>query len=116
MSDKKILARLKDWNCEWLLRPNIVISEMAQTIKENWELIERYKGTIFTVKFVNKMGDIILPLMEQYRRLDKDNSINETATHGHVLDVLEVININPDVEQLMVDTFNVAGPVLMTSI
>lgn len=39
LSDEKILSRLKDFNCEWLSRPNIAISEMAQTIKDNWPLI-----------------------------------------------------------------------------
>lgn len=39
-SDEKILPRLKkDFNCEWLSRPNIAILEMAQTIKDNWPLI-----------------------------------------------------------------------------
>ena len=41
LSDERILSRLKDFNCEWLSRPNIAISEMAQTIKDNWPLIEK---------------------------------------------------------------------------
>ena len=117
LSDEKILSRLKDFNCEWLSRPNIAISEMAQTIEDNWPLIEKQSGTVFTRKFVQDLGNVVLPLMDTYACLDnKDNSTHDPPTHDDVLDPLEVININPDVEQLMVTTFNVAGPVLMTSI
>ena len=117
LSDEKILSRLKDFNCEWLSRPNIAISEMAQTIKDNWPLIEKQSGKVFTRKFVQDLGNVVLPLMDTYARLDnKDNSTHDPPTHNDVLDALEVININPDVEQLMVTAFNVAGPVLMTSI
>lgn len=48
LPDEKILARLKSWNCEWLSRPNIAISEMAAMLKDNWEIIRKYKGTVFT--------------------------------------------------------------------
>ena len=37
-------------------------------------------------------------------------------THDDVLDMLEVINVNPAVEELIITGFNVAGPLLMTSI
>ena len=39
LPDDKILARLKNWNSEWLSRPNIAMSEMAATLKDNWEQI-----------------------------------------------------------------------------
>ncbi|CAH3024310.1 unnamed protein product, partial [Porites evermanni] len=114
LSDEKILSRLKDFNCEWLSRPNIAISEMAQTIKDNWPLIEKQSGTVFTRKFVQDLGAVVLPLMDTYARLDnKDNSTHDPLTHDGAL---EVVNVNPDVEQLMVTAFNAAGPVLMTSI
>ena len=117
LSNEKILSRLKDFNCEWLSRPNIAISEMAQTIKDNWPLIEKQSGKVFTRKFVQDLGNVVLPLMDTYARLDnKDNSTHDPPTHDYVLDALEVVNINPDVEQLMVTAFNAAGPVLMTSI
>ena len=72
---------------------------------------------MFTRKFVQDLGNVVLPLMDTYARLDnKDNSTHDPPTHDDVLDALEVVNINPDVEELMVTAFNVAGPVLMTSI
>ena len=110
LSDKKILSRLKDLNCEWLSRPNIAISEMAQTIKDNWPLIEKRSGKVFARKFVQDLGEVILPLMDTYVRLDnKDNSTHDPPTHDDVLDALEVINVNPEVEELMITAFNAAG-------
>ena len=90
---------------------------MAQTIKDNWPLIEKTSGKVFTRKFVLDLGEVILPLMDTYARLDnKDNSTHDPPTHDDVLDALEVVNVNPEVEKLMVTAFNAAGPVLMTSI
>ena len=53
LPDEKILCRLFDWNCEWLSRPNIAISEMASTLKENWTNIMAYRGTVFIEEFVD---------------------------------------------------------------
>ena len=90
---------------------------MAQTIKDNWPLIEKNSGKVFKRKFVQDLGEVILPLMDTYARLDnKDNSTHDPPTHDDVLDALEVVNVNPEVEELMVTAFNAAGPVLMTSI
>lgn len=35
LPDDKILARLKNWNCEWLSRLNIAMSAKAATLKDN---------------------------------------------------------------------------------
>ena len=90
---------------------------MAQTIKDNWPLIEKSSGKVFTREFVQDLGEVILPLMDTYARLDnKDNPTHDPPTHDDALDMLEVINVNPAVEELIITGFNVAGPLLMTSI
>ena len=38
-NEEAILKRLHDFNCEWLQRPNIAISELAQTLRENLPLL-----------------------------------------------------------------------------
>ena len=65
MSNENILSRLKEFNCEWLSRPNIAISEMAQTIK-NWHLIHKKRGKVLTRNFVDNLEQVIVPLMDQY--------------------------------------------------
>ena len=44
---------------------------------------------------------------------NKDNTTHDAPTHD---DVLEVINTQPDMEQLMIQAFNAAGPLLVVSI
>lgn len=113
MSDENILSRLKEFNCEWLSRPNITISEMAQTIK-NWHLIHKMRGKVLTRNFVDNLEQVIVPLMDQYWFLNnKDNTTHDAPAHD---DILEVINTQPDMEQLMIQGFNAAGPLLMVSI
>jgi len=117
LPDDKILARLKDWNCEWLARPNIAISEMASTLKDNMETILAYRGTVFTEDFVDQLQGFMTPMMGPLQRLDnKDRSTNDPPTQDDVLDVLEGINGNNEVEQLFVDGYNACGPVLMMAI
>ena len=76
LSDEKILLQLKDFNREWLSQPNIAISEMAQTIKDNWPLIEKNSGKVFTRKFVQELGEVILALMDS-----TPSSITKTTPH-----------------------------------
>ena len=61
MTDENILSCLKI-----LSRPNIAISEMAQTIKENWHLIHKMRGKVLTRNFVDNLEQVIVPLMDQY--------------------------------------------------
>ena len=70
LSDDKILCRLFDWNCEWLSRPNIAISEMASTLKENWSNIMAYRGTVFTEEFVDDLRRFVDPITDPLRRVD----------------------------------------------
>jgi len=114
LPDDKILARLKDWNCEWLARPNIAISEMASTLKDNMDTILAYRGTVFTEDFIDQLQGFLTPMMGPLQRLDnKDRSTNDPPTQDDILDVLEGINGNDQVEHLFIDAFNACGPVLM---
>ena len=117
MPDDKILARLKDWNCEWLSRPNIAMSEMAATLKDNWENISRFKGTVFTTSFVNQLETFCSPIMLALRRLDnKDRYCHDPPDKNDILDVIEAIHKDADTDTLFTDAFNACGSVLMMAI
>lgn len=51
-SKQAIFSRLRDFNYEWLKRPNIVASEFAMTIEDNRPLTCQFSGTVFTEEFV----------------------------------------------------------------
>ena len=117
LPDDKILARLKDWNCEWLSRPNIGMSEMAATLKDNWDNIPRHRGTVFTPSFVDKLESFCSPIIPALRRLDnKDRYSNEAPDKDDILDVIEAIHKDEATETMFMEAFNACGPVLMMAI
>ena len=117
LPDDKILARLKHWNCEWLSRPNIAMSEMAATLKDNWEQISRFKGTVFTNSFVNQLETFCEPIMPALRRLDnKDKYCHDPPDKDDILDVIEAVHKDDKTEELFMEAFNACGPVLMMGI
>lgn len=117
LPDEKILCRLFDWNCEWLSRPNIPISEMVSTLKENWTNIMAYRGTVFTEEFVDDLCNFVDPIVDPLRRVDnKDKLDMDPPDANDVLKILKAINFEPWVEDLFMDAFNAVGPVLMMSI
>ena len=75
VNDKAMLKRLHDFNCEWLQQPNIAISEMAQTLRENFSLLRQQSSDVLNAEF---MEDLLLPfepLSNVLSRLDnKDKS------------------------------------------
>ena len=115
--DDKILARLKSWNCEWLSRPNIAMSEMAATLKDNLRHIIKHRGTVFTPTFVDKVQTFCDPLLPALGRLDnKDRNSNDPPDKDDVLDVIEAIHKDEATEDMFAAAFNACGPVLMMSI
>ena len=93
LPDDEILARLKHWNCKWLSRPNIAMSEMASTLKDNWEQITRYKSTGLTTTLVNQLETFCAPIMSALRRLDnKDRYCHDPPDKDDILDVIEAIH------------------------
>lgn len=63
MSDDDVLKRQHHFNCEWLKRPNIAISEMAMPIKNNLKLFQAYRGKVFKKSFVDELEGYITPLL-----------------------------------------------------
>lgn len=117
LPDDKVLARLKSWNCEWLSRPNIAMSEMASTLKDNWDNINRFRGTVFTQSFVDQLQSFCQPIMPELGRLNnKDKNSHEPADKDDVLDVIEAVHKDEQTEALFTDAFNACGPVLMMAI
>ena len=96
LSNDKIICHLFDWNCEWLSRPNIAISEMASTLKENWSNIMAYRGTVFTEDFVDNLRRFVDPITDTLRRVgNKDKLDTDPPDAKDVLTILKAINFDP---------------------
>ena len=117
LSDEKIISRLHNWNCEWLSRPNIAMSKMASTLKDNWTNIMAYRGTVFTQDFVDDLRRFVDPMTDALRRVDnKDKLDHDPPDAKDVLQILKAINFDPWVEDLFTDAFNAVGPILMMAV
>ena len=79
LSDDETICRVFDWNCEWLLRPNIAISEMASTLKDNWSNIMAYRETVFTKDFVDNLRQFVDPITDALRRVGNKDKL-DTST------------------------------------
>lgn len=115
--EEAILKRVHDFNCEWLQRPNIAISELAQTLRENLPLLQQYSGTIFMPEFVQDLASRLEPLKGVLSRLDnKDKSTSQPASREDVVSLLRTIDGDPEVEDFAVQGLNAAGPLFMVCI
>ena len=71
LSDPEILARLKDFTCEWISRPRTAILEMEDTIGSNLPVIKYHSQMIVNAEVVGKVEKYLSPLQEAFARLDK---------------------------------------------
>lgn len=112
--EEAILKRVHDFNCEWLQRPNIAISELAQTLRENLPLLQQYSGTIFMPEFVQDLASRLEPLKGVLD--NKDKSTSQPASREDVVSLLRTIDGDPEVEDFAVQGLNAAGPLFMVCI
>ena len=112
-----ILKRLHDFNCEWLNRPNIAISELAQTVRENIPLLKQYKETVLVPDFIDEYLGYFEALQDALSRLDnKDKSTSQPPTREDVISLLRTLDCEADLEACIIDGLNVAGSLFMLSV
>lgn len=112
-----ILKRLHDFNCEWLNRPNIAISELAQTVRENIPILKQYKETVLVPDFIDEYLGFFEPLEDILSRLDnKDKSTSQPPTREDVISLLRTIDCEADLESCIMDGLNAAGSLFMLSV
>ena len=70
ISKEAILSCLHDFNCEWLQRPNIALSEMAQTLRENFPILVAQTPNVLDTDFVDSILVHFRPLSAILSRLD----------------------------------------------
>lgn len=114
--DDAVLNRLHSWNCKWLSWPNIAISELTMTIKDNMPLIRQFHGTIFSEQFVDDLLSSFDHLLPALARMDnKDKGDQTPPSREDVVSPLRNLNENTELQQSTIDGFNAAGPLMMVS-
>ena len=88
ISEENVLSRFHDFNCEWLQRPNIALSEMAQMLRENFPLLVAQTPGVLDPDFVESILQHFRPLSGALSRPDnKDKTNSEPATREDVVAV-----------------------------
>lgn len=117
ISEEAILSRLHDFNCEWLQRPNIALSEMAQTLRENFPILAAQTPRVLDADFVDSILVHFRPLSAILSRLDnKDKSTSEPATREDIVALMKTITGEPDLEERLRKGLNAAGALFMTCV
>ena len=112
-TDNAIFNRLHSWNCEWLSRLNIAISELAMTTKDNMPLIGQF-GTLFCDQFLDDLLSSFDHLLPALSRLDnKDKTDQMPPSREDVVSLLRNLDQDTDLRQCIMDGFNVAGLLMM---
>lgn len=117
ISEEAILSRLHDFNCEWLQCPNIALSEMAQTLGENFPILAAQTPGVLDADFVDSILVHLRPLSTILSRLDnKDKSTSEPATREDVVALMKTTTGEPDLEERLREGLNAAGALFMTCV
>ena len=113
-TDNAILNRLHSWNCEWLLRLNIAISELAMTTKDNMPLIRQFHGTLFCDQFLDDLLSSFDHLLPALSRLDNKDKTDQTPpSREDVVSLLRNLDQDTDLRQCIMDGFNAGGLLMM---
>ena len=113
-TDNAILNRLHSWNCEWLSRLNIAISELAMTTKDNMPLIRQFHGTLFCDQFLDDLLSSFDHLLPALSRLDNKDKTDQTPpSREDVISLLRNLDQDTDLRHCIMDGFNGAGLLMM---
>ena len=113
-TDNAILNRLHSWNCEWLSRLNIAISELAMTTKDSMPLIRQFHGTLFCDQFLDDLLSSFDHLLPALSRLDNKDKTDQTPpSREDVVSLLRNLDQDTDLRQCIMDGFNAAGLLMM---
>ena len=74
LTSKEILDKLFHWNCEWLTRPNYVISELADTLYSNLATLAEYTDKVFTRYAIDTLLNKARPIRTVLQRFNKKDS------------------------------------------
>lgn len=94
-NQQEFLEKLSPKNCEWLTRPKVAVSEMAEALTKNWEIIQT--STIFDDSVRSQLESIISPIMQNLINLDNKEK-STTPTEQDIYQVLHSSFQNTDLD------------------
>lgn len=91
-SEETVIRRIKPFNCEWLIRPKVAVSETAATILENAKLFDENGSEysdILNEKFLQAFAEKFSSIQDDLKLLKKDS--DEKPTKDNVIALLKFL-------------------------
>lgn len=85
-NNAEFLEKLTPRNCEWLMRPKIALSEAAQGLRQNWELLQN--SELIDASTRETIQNMMMPICESLSNVD----IKEKTTQPTDLDIYNLMN------------------------
>ena len=110
-NDETIFRRIKPFTCEWLVRPKVALSELAETLQKNMVFFgdESNQG-LLNEKTKDYIKNEFAPLLQPLHRLAKESQ--EEPTRDDVLKTLRFLYQDNDRLDEMVNAMFLTGGAL----
>lgn len=92
MTSKNIQNRIKPTNCEWLVRPEVGLSEFAGTISANIPTLVAANGLVDR-RFIEKFQETTQTVMDLCKKIDKDDKTT-TPTQLDIRNLIKEMRTN----------------------
>ncbi len=90
-SESQILEKIKPVNCEWLLRPKIAVSEFAETLCANFDILADSDADLIDAEKFKQMQTKLSALIDVLKRLDTKCTEAGYATADDIKSMLKGI-------------------------
>lgn len=70
LQPQSAFPRLHSWNCEWLSRPGVAVSELPDTLVANLEVLRKYKGAVLSRNFVDSTLKLFNSVLQNIKVLN----------------------------------------------
>lgn len=109
-----VFRRLKPFNCEWLIRPNIALSELSETISKNTAVVVNDETGTLSDNCKKFWSDNMNPLIQCLSSMQRDS---ESCT-----DPTDVVNVlkflfkpNDNLDEAMDTFFHIGGAMFVSA-
>ena len=109
----EMIARLKPFTSEWLVRPNIAISEYAETISANLPFLRENAEDALKSENIEMLENHFAPMMNSIDALNKKTPSTPTATDAK--DIVKSLVTDSNLDSAMEDLFKVSAALFAIS-
>ena len=117
LTDDEILTRLHSWNCEWLKRPRIALSEMNATLTTNYPLLEKHGQRIIADDTTNYLREVLEPITNALARFDRQDRTNsDPPTEDDVIQMMRLLQEDAKFDSFIRDLFEASGAMFLIAV